>query len=30
VKILVNTACFGLAQDDKRIINLSDVLEFLN
>ena len=30
IKIWVNTACFGLARDDKRIINLVDVLEFLN
>jgi len=29
VQIWVNTACFGLAQDDMRIINLTDILEFL-
>ena len=30
VQIWVNTACFGLARDDMRIINLADILEFLN
>ena len=30
VKIWVNTACCGLARDDSRIINLVDVLEFLD
>ena len=30
VEVWVNTACYGLARDDSRIINLSDVLEFLN
>ena len=29
IQMWVNTACFGLAQDDMRIINLSDILEFL-
>jgi 2-(3-amino-3-carboxypropyl)histidine synthase len=29
IKIWVNTACFGLALDDKRIINLSDILEYI-
>jgi diphthamide biosynthesis enzyme Dph1/Dph2-like protein len=29
IKIWVNTACFGLALDDHRIINFNDVLEFL-
>ena len=29
VQMWVNSACFGLARDDKRIINLSDVVEFL-
>ena len=29
IKIWVNTACFGLALDDSRIINFNDVLEFL-
>jgi len=29
IEIWVNSACFGLASDDKRIINLADVLEFL-
>jgi len=29
VQIWVNTACFGLARDDMRIINLTNILEFL-
>lgn len=29
IQIWVNTACFGLAQDNPRIINLSNILEFL-
>ena len=29
IQIWVNTACYGLAQDDRRIVNLSDILEFL-
>jgi len=29
IQMWVNTACFGLARDDMRIINLADVLEFL-
>ncbi|MFA4960837.1 MAG: diphthamide synthesis protein [Candidatus Pacearchaeota archaeon] len=29
IKIWVNTACFGLAMDDKRIINLVDILKYL-
>ncbi len=29
IKIFVNTACFGLGIDDKRIINLHDIIEFL-
>lgn len=29
IKIWVNTACYGMARDDKRIINLADILEFL-
>jgi len=29
VQMWVNTACFGLARDDMRIINLADILEFL-
>ena len=29
IGMFVNTACFGLARDDNRIINLQDVLEFL-
>lgn len=29
IKIWVNTACFGIARDDPRIINLADILEFL-
>ena len=30
IDIWVNTACFGLAMDNNKIINLSDILEFLN
>ncbi len=30
IQIWINTACPGLARDDMRIINLSDILEFLN
>jgi diphthamide biosynthesis enzyme Dph1/Dph2-like protein len=30
IKIWVNTACYGMARDDKRIINLADILEFFN
>lgn len=30
IQIWVNTACYGLAQDDPRIINLSDISKFLN
>jgi diphthamide biosynthesis enzyme Dph1/Dph2-like protein len=30
IQIWVNTACSGLAQDDPRIINLSDILEFIS
>jgi len=30
VGIWVNTACFGLARDDMRIVNLADILEFLD
>jgi diphthamide biosynthesis enzyme Dph1/Dph2-like protein len=29
VQMWVNTACFGLARDDMRIINLADILEFI-
>ncbi len=29
IQIWVNTACFGLAADSSRIINLCDILEFL-
>jgi 2-(3-amino-3-carboxypropyl)histidine synthase len=29
IQMWVNTACFGLARDDMRIVNLSDILEFL-
>ena len=29
IKIWINTACYGLGLDDKRILNLKDVLEFL-
>lgn len=28
ISIWVNTACFGIARDDMRIVNLSDVLEY--
>jgi diphthamide biosynthesis enzyme Dph1/Dph2-like protein len=30
IQIWVNTACFGIARDDMRVINLADILEFLN
>ena len=30
IQIWVNTACFGLARDDMRIINLSDIMELIN
>jgi len=29
IQMWVNTACFGLARDDMRIINLVDILEFI-
>ena len=29
IQMWVNTACFGLARDDMRIINLADILEFI-
>jgi diphthamide biosynthesis enzyme Dph1/Dph2-like protein len=29
IQMWVNTACFGLARDDMKIINLVDILEFL-
>jgi diphthamide biosynthesis enzyme Dph1/Dph2-like protein len=29
IKIWINTACFGLARDDPRIINLQDITKFL-
>ena len=29
IQIWINTACFGLARDDMKIINLTDILEFL-
>jgi diphthamide biosynthesis enzyme Dph1/Dph2-like protein len=29
IGIFVNTACFGLARDDNKIINLQDVLEYI-
>ena len=29
IQIWINTACFGLAQDDPRILNLSDITHFL-
>ncbi len=29
IQMWVNTACYGLARDDMRIINLSEILEFL-
>lgn len=29
IQMWINTACFGLARDDMRIINLADILEFL-
>jgi diphthamide biosynthesis enzyme Dph1/Dph2-like protein len=30
IQIWVNTACFGIGRDDMRVINLADILEFLN
>ncbi|MFH1238012.1 MAG: diphthamide synthesis protein [archaeon] len=30
IEIWVNTSCYGLARDDSKIINLSDILEFLD
>lgn len=30
IQIWVNTACYGLGLDDMRIINLKDILEYLN
>ena len=30
IEIWVNTACYGLARDDKRIVNLKDIIQFLN
>lgn len=29
IQMWINTACFGLARDDMRIINLADILKFL-
>lgn len=29
IQIWINTACFGLARDDSRIINLRDIIQFL-
>ena len=29
IKIWINTACFGLALDDSKIINFNDIMEFL-
>jgi diphthamide synthase subunit DPH2 len=29
IKIWVNTACFGLARDHEKIVNLCDILEFI-
>jgi len=29
IKLWINTACFGLARDDPRIINLADIQQFL-
>lgn len=29
IQIWINTACYGLARDDPRIINLTDILKFL-
>lgn len=29
IQLWINTACFGLAQDDPKIINLSDITQFL-
>ena len=30
IGIWINTACYGLSQDNSKIINLSEILEFLN
>jgi diphthamide biosynthesis enzyme Dph1/Dph2-like protein len=30
IQMWINTACFGLARDDMRIINLADILEFIS
>lgn len=30
IQMWVNTACFGLAQDDIRIINLADIVKFIS
>jgi diphthamide biosynthesis enzyme Dph1/Dph2-like protein len=30
IQIWVNTACYGLGLDDMRIVNLKDILEYLN
>ena len=30
IQMWVNTACFGLARDDMRIINLADILKFIS
>jgi len=29
IKLWINTACYGLARDDPRIVNLADILQFL-
>ncbi|MBT6690126.1 hypothetical protein HN903_03835 [archaeon] len=29
IQLWINTACYGLARDDPRIVNLTDILEFL-
>ena len=29
IKIWINTACFGLALDDSKIINFNDIMEFI-
>jgi len=29
IQLWINTACFGLARDDPRIVNLADITEFL-